>query len=176
LEAAQSEDGIVMPSFTHGGYAVQVNGKNLVDTEDPRLEATWRAAVDSLELNGMIEDLGGKGEVLFMRKPGYDMADMLKAAAESQKAEPDVTMSDTDLVNKIHEWFGKQGFKGGTQTVTFADIDRKLKIPAGSAKRLLDKAMADYNYFPVLDSIGEQSMRIRFVAPASSAPSIVNPK
>jgi hypothetical protein len=175
VEASQDEYGQVMLNANFEGFNLIANGKHVCSTNDAREEAEWKAAVNELAERGFIADQNGKRELFEVVKAGFEMADTLKESIEAQKPLVDVKYSDTDLVNKIHEWFGKQGFKGGTQTITFSDVDAELKIPEGSTKRLLEKAMADYNYFPVPDSIGDHSMRIKYVAPASSAQTISNP-
>lgn len=173
LEGAQCEENAIMATLDRGGYSVQTNGKTFVPN-NAREAANLRAAIEELESYGMIRDMG-KGVVYELTKLGYEMADTLKVANESQKPVPEPNYSDTDLENMLHAWFGKQGFKGGTETIILAPVDAALNIPPGSTKRLLANAMKDYNYVPVPESIGDKSMRIRYVAPASSAPFVSNP-
>ena len=175
MEASKDDYGGIMFNTNFEGFNVITNGKHFCDTESPREEAEWKALVGELVANGLVKDQNGKGELFELTTAGFKLADTLKPAAEAQKRPPPVTYSDTDLENKLHRWFGQQGFKGGTETITFADVDSELIIPTGSTKRLLAKPMADYNYFPVDGSIGDISMRIRHIAPATSAPSISRP-
>lgn len=173
-EAAQSDDGVVMTSFTSGGYAVQVNGKNLIDTENPREEADARSAVNELASYGMIEDMEGKGDVFFMRKPGYDMADTLTNSAKAQQAEQETVYTDNDLLALLHGWVGSQSIDRFDQAIKYADIDKEVGIPPGSAKRLLIEAAKKVNLHP--HTQGDNVITFKQVLPQSHAPFISPPK
>jgi hypothetical protein len=162
-----------MATFSSGGYSVQVNGKHLIDTEDPRLEANWRSAVDELASNGMIEDLGGKGEVYFMRKPGFDMADTLKDAAAVQAHPEEISYTDNDLIALLQGWVGNQSIDRFDQAIKFAEVDRDLHIPPGSAKKFLVEAAKKVNLFP--DFQADNVVVLKQVLPRSHAPFISPP-
>jgi hypothetical protein len=78
LECSQDQGGIVMRISTIGGLLVQTNGKNLVERGDPRSEARWRAAVDELVAQELLERRGYKDEVFGMTNTGYEVADILR--------------------------------------------------------------------------------------------------
>jgi TIR domain len=86
LEAASAQDGLVLMLTTHDGFAVQANSKSLVDPQDARSAALWRAAVRQLLQNGLLEDRGVKGEVFEVTAEGYRVADELRAKGSSPTA------------------------------------------------------------------------------------------
>src|SRR5262249_32253690 len=110
VEASQDEYGQVMLNESFEGFNVIANGKHFCTTDDPREQAEWKAVVNELAERGLIADQNGKGELFEVVKAGFDMADTLKESIEAHKPFVEVKYTDTDLVNKIHEWFGKQGF------------------------------------------------------------------
>jgi len=140
LEAAQGNDGVVLSTLDSGGYSLQVNSKNLCATDDPRLEATWRAAVEELESRGAIEDLAGKGEVYFMRKPGYDIVEKLKKPAAAQKPAtpaPTPAYDENDITILLSDWFSRKAEQAWNDpiTVTYRTVDADLNLPHGSTEK-----------------------------------------
>lgn len=70
--------GDVMVIAWMGGSAVQVNGKNFVEPNNPRSRAIWEGAVEELVREGFLQPVGHKGEVFRVTREGYDAADLLK--------------------------------------------------------------------------------------------------
>jgi hypothetical protein len=62
-----------------GGSAVEANGKNFVEPNNPRSRAIWEEAVQELVGEGFLEPVGHKGEMFRVTRRGYDAADLLKA-------------------------------------------------------------------------------------------------
>ena len=79
LEAAQDESGVIMRLGTMDGTHVQTNKREFSDLGNPRSEAKWRAAVDELHGEDLIEDRAGKGEVFFMTNKGYEVVEKLES-------------------------------------------------------------------------------------------------
>lgn len=173
LEASQDDHGVILMCRDSGGFTLQTNKKSLCEKKDLRAEASYRSAMKELLARGMIEGRGNRGETFGMLKPGYDMADVLRASEKAQEPADMPAYSDADLKNIIHEWFANQGFKGGTETIRFAKVDADMKIPAGSTKRLLGEIVGDHNYR--IEERGEHTARIRHFIPESAAPVVSNP-
>ncbi|MGV3490091.1 MAG: DUF4062 domain-containing protein [Devosia sp.] len=76
-EAVKDKNGIVTRIQYIGGEQVRANGRQFIDSPDPRTAAKWRSAVDELWRKDLIEDRGGKGEVFFVTGNGYDLADQI---------------------------------------------------------------------------------------------------
>jgi hypothetical protein len=62
---------------TFGGLTIQTNGRNFVNSKDPRSEAKWETALQLLIDNGLVQDLGYKGEVFNLTDYGYQVADTI---------------------------------------------------------------------------------------------------
>lgn len=78
-EAAKDASGVIMKLGTFEGTHVQTNRREFATLGDLRSEARWRAAVDELHSEGLIEDRAGKDEVFFLTDEGYRVADVLKS-------------------------------------------------------------------------------------------------
>jgi hypothetical protein len=77
LKAAQS-DGVIIKAHSMGERRIQVNGENIISSQDPRTVAKWEGALEELEENGFIKDKGYKGEVFGVTNKGYKYADRIK--------------------------------------------------------------------------------------------------
>ena len=78
LIAAKASAGRIMYSRYLGGASVQAGNRDFIEIKNDREEARWKAAIDELRLNRLIEDAGSKGEVFRMTKRGYDIADEIE--------------------------------------------------------------------------------------------------
>ena len=76
-EASLDNSGSILRIRTFGGLDIQTNGKNLVDSGNPRSEAKWEAALQQLIDNGLVQDLGYKGEIFNLTDYGYQVADSI---------------------------------------------------------------------------------------------------
>lgn len=78
LEAVAGGGDIMVIAYM-GGSAVQANGKNFVEANNPRSRATWEGAVEELLRLNSLQAVGAKGEVFRVTRQGYDLADILRA-------------------------------------------------------------------------------------------------
>ena len=81
IEASKDENGIIIQHNTLSGYFIQTNKKTLNEIGNPRSEARYKSALDSLYREGLIEDRSGKGTVLTLTDRGYQVADRLRNSA-----------------------------------------------------------------------------------------------
>lgn len=78
VAAADDKSGSIICVATLGGFHVQTAGREFVESHNPRSEALWRAAVEELASNGLVEDRSYKGEVFRITQEGYRYADALR--------------------------------------------------------------------------------------------------
>lgn len=71
--------GDVMVIAWMDGSAVQANGKNFVEQNNPRSRAIWEGAVEELLKEDFLQPVGRKGEVFRVTRKGYDAAELLKS-------------------------------------------------------------------------------------------------
>ena len=76
-EASQDRHGTIMFYRTLQGLGVETNGKNFVESNDPREEAKWENAVQELIDKELIQDRGWKGEVYGVTHAGFKVADQI---------------------------------------------------------------------------------------------------
>ena len=76
-EAANDPTPLVLTTRTRGGLNVQANGKQFVESNNPRSEARWKQALSDLAERGLVEDEKGKGEVFWVTQRGFEMVDRL---------------------------------------------------------------------------------------------------
>ena len=76
-EASKDRQGTIMFYRTLQGLGVETNGKNFVESNDPREEARWENAVQELIENELIQDRGWKGEVYGLTLDGFKVADQI---------------------------------------------------------------------------------------------------
>lgn len=60
------------------GRSISVNGKNVVNSDNPRVSATWKNAITILVQRSLFEDRNGKGNVFHVTHVGYELADRLQ--------------------------------------------------------------------------------------------------
>lgn len=73
-----SKDGQIMAVSTLGGLRMSAGGREF-DTEGPRAEARWKAALEELEDAGFVEPLSYERQVFQVTHRGYQFMDALKA-------------------------------------------------------------------------------------------------
>ena len=76
-EASLDPHGTIMHIRFLGGAALQTNNKNLMESNNRRDVAKWEAALDQLQLEGLIVARGFKNEVFAITNQGYQVADMI---------------------------------------------------------------------------------------------------
>jgi hypothetical protein len=79
LIAAKASAGRITYVRYMGGASVQAGNRDFINPKNDREEARWKAAIDELRVNRLIEDAGSKGEVFRMTKRGYEVADEVEA-------------------------------------------------------------------------------------------------
>lgn len=77
LEAVAGGGDILVIAWI-GGSTVQAKGRNFVEPNDPRSRAIWEGAVNELERNGLVQQVGHKREIFRVTREGYDAADLLR--------------------------------------------------------------------------------------------------
>jgi hypothetical protein len=78
LQAAKDANGYVLVTLSMDGLSVNTNGRNMVlDRQDPKIAARWRAAVKELVGAGLLEDRRHKGEVFQITDEGYRISNLL---------------------------------------------------------------------------------------------------
>jgi len=78
LDAAADNRGKIYVSRDGRGFSISTNGHEFVGSQDQKLWAKWKGAVDELEQLGYINNLGGHGQVFDMKDKGYERAEDLK--------------------------------------------------------------------------------------------------
>lgn len=81
IAASEDSKGVILKVRSMSGLTVQTNGVNFVDSDNPRSEAIWTDAVETLLREGLIADVGHKGEVFQLTAEGYEVADHLSGRA-----------------------------------------------------------------------------------------------
>ena len=76
-EASQDPHGTILHARFAGGTAIQVNGKNLIPSNERRDVARWEQALEELIREGLIVARGHKGEIFEVTNLGYQIADMI---------------------------------------------------------------------------------------------------
>lgn len=80
VNTSQDRNGTLLRIGTLQGLIVQTNGKNFVESGDPRSEVTWDAAINELRDSALLQDRGHKGEVFSLTNEGYRVADLIRGA------------------------------------------------------------------------------------------------
>ena len=80
LVAAKASAGqITYEQYGGGRSLIEAGDKDFINPKNPREEARWKAAIDELCVNRLLEDPGPGAEVFTMSKRGYDVADEIEA-------------------------------------------------------------------------------------------------
>lgn len=77
LEATRDEGGTILSVRFIGGQSIQANGINFADSKDRRSIARWEAALEQLQREDLVIELGHGGEVFEVTHKGYSVADMI---------------------------------------------------------------------------------------------------
>jgi hypothetical protein len=83
LVAAKASGGRIMYLRHLSGAIIQAGGKEFMNSNNDRDEAHWKAAIDELRRNRLVEDAGSKGEIFRMTKRGYDVADEIEVEKQA---------------------------------------------------------------------------------------------
>lgn len=75
-EASQDYDGMIMRISYSDGVAIQTNQKSFGEG-NARERAKWEGALKELELEGLVESQGFKGEIYKVTREGYDVAELI---------------------------------------------------------------------------------------------------
>lgn len=77
-EASKDKTATIMRLDVAQGLIIQTNERQFVESDNPRSEAQWEAAVQELYSNGFIRDRGHKGEIFTVTNAGYKLADKIR--------------------------------------------------------------------------------------------------
>ena len=72
-EAGRDENGIISKKELLGWLSIRTNGKEFVDQKNARSKALWKAVMDDLENDELIEDGSGIGTVYYVTHKGYSV-------------------------------------------------------------------------------------------------------
>lgn len=86
LEAATDANGTITYVRMMSGPALQTNGKNFIEDNDPRSAASWEGALEELRQYRMIKDRGSKGQVFQLTREGYQAADFIRSQSQASAA------------------------------------------------------------------------------------------
>jgi hypothetical protein len=79
IAASECRHGRVLMTLTSSGFAIGTDGRNVIQTHEPRDEARYRRAMEVLQEAGCLDPTGYKGEVFRITHDGYLLADQLLA-------------------------------------------------------------------------------------------------
>ena len=77
LEVSKDEHGTLIYQNTMAGFSFQTHGKNLCEDQSPRTVAKWKAALNDLSNNNILESSGMKGVIFRLTNLGFRIADKL---------------------------------------------------------------------------------------------------
>lgn len=157
LEAVRDKHGRVVQNRTRAGLTIGTNGRNFVEAHNPRSEAQWKHALDELTNEKLLEALSPKNEVFQVTKRGYDWAETLQPTIS--EATPMFGISNKDIISLLEEYLAQYKKQLGDKVFRFAEIDKALGLPAGSAEKCLPDAANKFGY--VVARKGEQTMTFK---------------
>lgn len=67
-------------------------------------------------------------------------------AKKAEEEAPPVQLTDTEIVAILQSWMGSRDARLNTRTIYFADVDKELNLPPGSAKKHLATAAQRWRY------------------------------
>jgi hypothetical protein len=79
IAASESRHGRVLMTLTSSGFAIGIDGRNVIQTHEPRNEARYREAMDVLQGTGLLDPCGYEDGVFRITHDGYLLADQLLA-------------------------------------------------------------------------------------------------
>ncbi len=83
LEASEDPSGDIMKIAYMGGSTFQTNGKQMLQNDSPRERARWASALEILVSEDLVEEVGYKGEIFRVTHYGYEVADQIKNAYQT---------------------------------------------------------------------------------------------
>jgi len=169
VEAGKSKDGWIFAGRSSDGFNMQVNNKELCGNFGPRAEAAFRSALDHLVAKDLLNQT--TEDTFRMTSAGFDAADKIGQLSGDVSAAG--LTDDGDIICLLQSWMGNRTKEQNTSAITFAAVDRELKLPAGSASRLLETAAANVHYH--VQTKGPNVVIFQEVIPRSSAPMGLSP-
>lgn len=85
LEVSQDPRGMLLYFTTNQGTHFEAHGANLCPDQSPRTIARWKATMDELVANGILEPRGYKGDAFALRPKAYDIADILRVQESAEE-------------------------------------------------------------------------------------------
>jgi predicted nucleotide-binding protein len=86
LAASEDASGTVMCVRTMQGLVVSTNNRGFSESNSPRSQARWKAAVDELVECGFLEPVGDRGEVFAITDAGYEAAEGIRKGRDGVPA------------------------------------------------------------------------------------------
>jgi hypothetical protein len=77
IEVSKDDHGILIYQSTMGGFSFQTHGENLCPEQSARTVAKWKAALDDLINNNVLESEGSRGAIFRLTALGFQIADKL---------------------------------------------------------------------------------------------------
>lgn len=78
LVASQDDSGHIMHIRVIGGVMIQSNNRQFIEPNNPRSRAIWEGALEELEHNELISEIGHKREIFQITRKGFDYSDILQ--------------------------------------------------------------------------------------------------
>ncbi len=78
LEATNDSRGLITRVATMGGLSIETNGREFCESRDPRSEAAWTGALETLVYEDLVEARGEQGTVFAVTHKGFKYADGLE--------------------------------------------------------------------------------------------------
>jgi hypothetical protein len=66
--------------------------------------------------------------------------------ANPRSTENNISLDENDCISIIESWLGERSSSQNTRTINFSDVDNELRLPKGSAKKLIEIAARKWGY------------------------------
>lgn len=173
IKASIGKSGHIAIIKDKGFTIVGDHNEVIISADDARIEADYRAGMQELLAHTLVQPVGDKGEVFRATRQGHMLAaDLAKSSSgHAAPSSPPIT-DDADILVHLQGWMQKNHSEGThTSPITFADVDRELNLPPGSAVRLLERAALKLNWAP--DTKGPSVVVFKKVGAPGSAPRVI---
>lgn len=71
-----------------------------------------------------------------------------RPSAVAPEVDTSPTLSEGDIKAMLQSWMGSRPAAKNTQVIHFAEVDRELKLPVGSAKKYIVEIAGRWDYIP----------------------------
>jgi predicted transcriptional regulator len=150
VAAGSGNDGHVMEVRHFEGFHIAAGSDVICSSGDDRVVAHFQHALEDLVNKGLLR-IEGEGSYQ-MTRDGYEAADELARAAKLTNPHVPAITNEADMLVHLQGWMQKHHRGTRTTPITFADVDRDLSLPPGSAAKLLERSAEKLGW--VADSKG----------------------